>query len=245
MARVSFRRYAASSSSRPGLFATLGTRMVAGRDLTWTDTYQKRPVAIISENFAREYWHDANGALGKRIRVANTDDWREIVGVAQDVHDDGVDKAAPSSVYWPVMLDNFEGQKQKLRRGVAFHHSQSARRLANLHERGSAAGLVGQSRCAAGGCFHTRRALHEIHGADFLYSGDALRRGRHGSAAGDRRNLRSHLVFGVAADARDRHSHGAGCAAGDADRDVCAPGIVADRHRRRHAAWSSPSSPCA
>jgi predicted permease len=104
----------------PGFFATLGTQLIAGRDLTWTDTYQKRPVAIISENFARQYWHDPNGALGKRIRAANTDDWREIVGVVQDVHDDGVDKAAPSSAYWPVMLDRFEGQKQTLRRTIAF-----------------------------------------------------------------------------------------------------------------------------
>jgi predicted permease len=104
----------------PGFFATLGTPLLAGRDLTWTDTYQKRPVAIISENFARQYWHDAQGALGKRIRVASTDDWREIVGVVQDTHDDGVDKAAPSSVYWPIMLDHFEGEKQTLRRSVAF-----------------------------------------------------------------------------------------------------------------------------
>src|SRR5271170_729438 len=104
----------------PGEFATLGTKLIAGRDLTWTDIYGKRPVAIISENFAREYWHDANGAIGKRIRVASTDDWREIVGVAQDVHDDGVDQAAPSTVYWPVMQDNFEGQKEMLRRGVGF-----------------------------------------------------------------------------------------------------------------------------
>jgi predicted permease len=104
----------------PGSFATLGTQLLAGRDLTWTDTYEKRPVAIISENFARQYWHDPNSALGKRIRVASSDDWREIVGVVQDVYDDGVDVAAPSSVYWPVMLDRFEGVKQTLRRNVAF-----------------------------------------------------------------------------------------------------------------------------
>jgi predicted permease len=104
----------------PGFFATLGTRLIAGRDLTWTDTYQKRPVAIISENFARQYWHDANGAVGKRIRVASTDDWREIVGVVQDTHDDGVGQPAPSSVYWPIMMDHFEGQKQTLRRNIAF-----------------------------------------------------------------------------------------------------------------------------
>jgi predicted permease len=104
----------------PGFFATLGTQLLAGRDLTWTDTYQKRPVVIISENFARQYWHDPHGAIGKRVRVANTDDWREIIGVVQDMHDDGVDKAAPSSAYWPVMLDRYEGQKQTLRRTLAF-----------------------------------------------------------------------------------------------------------------------------
>jgi len=104
----------------PGTFATLGTKLVSGRDLTWEDIYQKLPVAIISESFAREYWHDANGALGKRIRVASVDDWREIVGVAQDVHDDGVDQKAPGTVYWPVMQDKFEGEKEMLRRGVAF-----------------------------------------------------------------------------------------------------------------------------
>ena len=104
----------------PGFFSTLGTRLIAGRDLTWEDTYQKRPVAIISSNFAKEYWHDANSALGKRIRVANTDDWREIVGVAEDVHDDGVDKDASSAVYLPVMMDRFEGQKEQLHRSIAF-----------------------------------------------------------------------------------------------------------------------------
>jgi len=107
-------------SISPGTFATLGTRMVAGRDLTWTDTYGKRPVAIISENFAREYWNDPGNALGKRIRVASTDEWFEIVGVVQDVHDNGVDQKAPTSVYWPVMPDRFEGGKAKPRRGMAF-----------------------------------------------------------------------------------------------------------------------------
>ena len=104
----------------PGYFSTLGTHLVTGRDLTWSDIYDKHPVAIISENFAREYWHSPQGAMGKMIRVASTDPWREIVGVAQNVHDDGVDQDARSTVYWPVMMDNFEGQKTEIRRGVAF-----------------------------------------------------------------------------------------------------------------------------
>ncbi len=104
----------------PGFFATLGTQILAGRDITWTDTYQKRPVALISESFARQYWRDPQEALGKRIRPGSIDDWREIVGVVQDVHDDGVDKEAPSAVYWPVVLDHFEGDKQTVRRDLAF-----------------------------------------------------------------------------------------------------------------------------
>jgi ABC-type antimicrobial peptide transport system permease subunit len=36
------------------------------------------------------------------------------------VHDNGVDQAPPTTVYWPLLMENFEGQKLELRRGVAF-----------------------------------------------------------------------------------------------------------------------------
>ncbi|MGC2400819.1 MAG: ABC transporter permease [Acidobacteriaceae bacterium] len=104
----------------PGFFSTLGTRMITGRDFTWTDEYEKRPVAIVSEEFARQSWHDPDQALGKRIRVANNDDWREIVGVVQQTYDDGVSKPAPVSVYWPVLLARFGGEKESTQRNLAF-----------------------------------------------------------------------------------------------------------------------------
>ena len=53
----------------PGFLKTMGTPLVAGRDLTWTETYNMTPVALVSENTARELWHDPASALGKRIRV--------------------------------------------------------------------------------------------------------------------------------------------------------------------------------
>ena len=37
-----------------GFFATAGTRLIAGRELTWTDVYGLRPVVMVSENLARE-----------------------------------------------------------------------------------------------------------------------------------------------------------------------------------------------
>jgi predicted permease len=103
----------------PGFFATMGTPVVAGRDLTWTDIYKKMPVAIVSENLAREYWQNPSNALGKQIRVGDTDAWRQVVGVVGDIHDDGVNKPAPAAAYWPVMMDRFEGQKQAVRRDIA------------------------------------------------------------------------------------------------------------------------------
>jgi predicted permease len=93
----------------PGFFKTLGTPLVTGRDFTWSEIYNKVPVVIVSENFARAYWGDPAGALGKQIRASQKDDWREVVGVVGDVHHRGVDREAPASVYWPILLTNFGG----------------------------------------------------------------------------------------------------------------------------------------
>jgi putative ABC transport system permease protein len=104
----------------PGLLGTMGTPLIAGREITWEDTYHKVPVAMISENIAREYWPDAASAVGKRIRVSTKDDWREIVGVVGNVYDDGVNQEVSSSVYWPLMMDRFESEPTTVRGEVAY-----------------------------------------------------------------------------------------------------------------------------
>ncbi len=104
----------------PGFFATMGMPLIAGRDMTWSDTYGKRAVAIVSENLAREYWRDPASALGMQIRASTADDWREIVGVVGNVHDRGMDQPEPSAVYWPLIQDRFEGEEEFLRRDIAF-----------------------------------------------------------------------------------------------------------------------------
>jgi putative ABC transport system permease protein len=91
----------------PGFFKTMGTRVIAGRDFTWTDLYGRRRVAMVSENLAREMWGDPRAALGKRIRVGTTDAWREIVGVVEDVYDNGVQVKAPTMAYWPALMDGW------------------------------------------------------------------------------------------------------------------------------------------
>jgi predicted permease len=104
----------------PGYFAAMGTRMIAGRDLSWTELYHQTPVALISENMARELWQDPRAAVGKRIRVTLKDQWCEVIGVVADVRDNGVQEKAPGIVYWPLLQSNFEGDGTSVRRGIAF-----------------------------------------------------------------------------------------------------------------------------
>jgi predicted permease len=104
----------------PGYFGALGTPLVAGREITWNDIYKKIPVAMISENMARENWRAPSAALGKRIRVGTKDDWREIIGIVGDVYDDGVSQPATTAVYWPLMMDRFESEDSFVFRDVVF-----------------------------------------------------------------------------------------------------------------------------
>jgi predicted permease len=92
----------------PGYFQAMGTRMVAGRDVAWSDIEAGGLVTVISEDFARELAAEPAGALGKRIRLAPfpQNPWREVIGVVQSVHQDGLNEASPSTVYWPVFAEN-------------------------------------------------------------------------------------------------------------------------------------------
>jgi predicted permease len=105
----------------PGLFKTQGTPLIAGRDFTWSDIYEMRPVAIVSENMAREIWSNAAEALGKRIRIANVGEWQEIIGVVGNVYDEGLQQKASTTVYWRAGLrPGLFGAPPSVPRSVAF-----------------------------------------------------------------------------------------------------------------------------
>jgi len=88
----------------PGYFHTAGTRLVAGRDFTWAEIYNLRPIGIISESLARELWGSPQAAVGKRFQEFQTAPWHEVVGVVQDVRENGVDQVSPATVYWPSLM---------------------------------------------------------------------------------------------------------------------------------------------
>ena len=96
-------------SVSPGLFRTAGIRLIAGRDLRWTDVYEDHPVVLVSENLAKDLWGSAAAAIGKRVRNAGNEaaPWRDVIGVVQDTHDNGLQEPAPMTVYWPPYMKTF------------------------------------------------------------------------------------------------------------------------------------------
>jgi hypothetical protein len=91
----------------PGFFRPLGTPILAGRDFDWNDNYDRRPVAVISEQLAREEWRTPAAALGKRIQLTSNGSWREVIGVVVDVHDQALSEPSPPIAYFPLLMDRY------------------------------------------------------------------------------------------------------------------------------------------
>jgi predicted permease len=106
----------------PGFFRTAGTRLIAGREITWTEVYGLRPIVLISENLARELWGTPAAGLGKRLRQDPSMPWHEVIGVVQDVHENALYEPAPPIVYWPTMSAFLNGTpaRPSTIRGVTF-----------------------------------------------------------------------------------------------------------------------------
>ena len=92
----------------PGYFGALGTRIIAGRDITWNDIETGGRVVLVSQNFARELAGDPAAALGLRVRSPSG--WHDVIGVVQGIHQDGLYEDPPTTVYWPVLVGNTSGQ---------------------------------------------------------------------------------------------------------------------------------------
>ena len=101
-------------------FETMGNPILAGRAISWVDIYNRVPVVVVTENFAREYWKDPGAAVGKRIRNSPSNPWRTIVGVVGDERDDGAAKPSPAIVYWPLLMNDFWDQKEFVSRNLGY-----------------------------------------------------------------------------------------------------------------------------
>ena len=197
----------------PGLLKTLGNSLIAGRDLTWTDVYEKRPRGVgLGEPGPRIVARSAGGdrqthsrrrqvalARSHRCSQRRARRWSGSQGAGHRAisHPDGEFRRQPAVLH-------------SARRGP--DRPQPAHRIERISQRGEPRRVVRESESAAGQRAHPGRGVPQIPGADLVHAGDARHRGRHGAAPRRHRNLRRHLVFGIAAHARNRHSHGVGVA---------------------------------
>ena len=162
--RTPLRRF---KSFAPGYFETMGNRLVAGRSITWSEILERRPVIVISETLAREYWKEPSRAIGKRVRAMQPGaPWREIAGVVGDERDDGLSQPATAIVYWPMLNESYRWRtmvyavRSNRVGGPALYVSWS-------RPSGRSIGIYRSRRADA------RRDSGTLHGADVIRAGDA------------------------------------------------------------------------
>jgi predicted permease len=86
----------------PGLFATLGVPVLAGRDFTATDTAASPSVVIVNSSFVRKF-NLGGDVIGRRFRPVGADADVEIVGLVADAASSGsgVKMDVPPQYYQP------------------------------------------------------------------------------------------------------------------------------------------------
>lgn len=79
---------------------TMGIRLMKGRYFTDQDNFDAPRVVIVTETFARRYFPGGD-AIGKRLNFNNPQKpvWREIIGIASDVKQFGLNKETPIAIY--------------------------------------------------------------------------------------------------------------------------------------------------
>ena len=99
-----------ANSVTTGFFGTLGIRIMAGRDFSWTDHARGPRVAILSEGLARRLFPDSD-PLGQRIRIG-TQPYRqslEVIGIVADARVHDAKDASSYSAYIPELQESEGG----------------------------------------------------------------------------------------------------------------------------------------
>jgi predicted permease len=92
-----------------GYFKTMGIPLLAGREFTARDTADAPNVAIVSERIVRDYFPGGPGeALGRRVRVGDSGEWRTVVGVVADIRQMGLDRDLQPMLYVPFQQERDE-----------------------------------------------------------------------------------------------------------------------------------------
>ncbi len=94
-----FARYLIASG---GYFRTMGIKLARGRTFTENDGNPGKPVAIISETMAKEFWPNQD-PIGRTYKLNSSDTLPiTVVGVVADVRERSLDSDPYSQMYFPV-----------------------------------------------------------------------------------------------------------------------------------------------
>jgi len=100
------------NSAEPGYFQMMRIPMKQGREFNETDRAKGPKVAIINETFARKWW-PKESAVGHQIKVGGPyleGDLLQIVGVAGDVRQSGLDSYPMQEIYQPAAQQHDSGR---------------------------------------------------------------------------------------------------------------------------------------
>jgi putative ABC transport system permease protein len=83
----------------PGFFALLRARMLEGREFTSADATES---VIVSRAFVERLWPGESG-IGRRFRTGPTQEWRTIIGVVENLKQEGAGHSLGEvRMYWPL-----------------------------------------------------------------------------------------------------------------------------------------------
>jgi predicted permease len=86
----------------PEFFATIGTKLFAGREFNWHDDANSRQVAIVNLAFAKRVLYTDN-AVGKRFRSGITGPFAEVVGIVEDGKYGSLTESQQPAVFWSLL----------------------------------------------------------------------------------------------------------------------------------------------
>ena len=89
----------------PGYFRVMGIPLLRGREFTEGDTATAAGAVIVSESVARTLW-PGQDPIGKRISMEDepkAEDWLTVVGVVDDVKQQGLAKKSEPAIYQPYL----------------------------------------------------------------------------------------------------------------------------------------------
>jgi len=86
----------------PDFFATLGTKLLRGREFTWRDDRNAPQVAVVNIAFAKRVLHTEN-AVGQRFRGGRSWPFTEVIGVVEDGKYQTLTESQQPVAFWSIL----------------------------------------------------------------------------------------------------------------------------------------------